>query len=73
MFRKQIAYGKKHFPWSLSDKKYNYKKGICKVAEKLHDKSFISLEVCLYDLNLKSINQITKAFNFVWHKLNLIK
>ena len=34
----------------------NYKKGICKVVEKLHDKSFISLEVCLYDLNLKSIN-----------------
>ena len=35
MFRQQIAYGKKHFPWSLSNKKYNYNKGICKVAEEI--------------------------------------
>jgi perosamine synthetase len=72
MFRQKIAYGKKHFPWSLSNKKYNYKKGICKVAEELHDKSFISLEVCLYDLNTKSISEISKAFNFVWRKLKII-
>ena len=57
MFRQQIAYGKKHFPWSLSNKKYNYNKGICKVAEELHNKSFVSLEVCLYDLNSRTINE----------------
>ena len=72
MFRQKIAYGKKHFPWSLSKKNYNYKKGICKVAEELHDKSFISLEVCLYDLNIKSIMEIGKAFSFVWRKLKII-
>jgi perosamine synthetase len=73
MFIQKIAYGKKHFPWNLNDKKYNYKRGICKVAEELHHKSFISLEICLYDLNKKTINELTKAFKFVWHKLNIKK
>ncbi len=73
MFTQKIAYGKKHFPWSLSNKKYVYKKGICKVAEELHDKTFISLEVCLYDLNKKTVNKLMKAFKFVWQKLKIEK
>ena len=73
MFKQKIAYGKNHFPWNLNNKRYNYKKGICKVAEEFHYKSFISLEVCLYELNLKTTNELTKAFKFIWHKLNIKK
>lgn len=73
MFKQQIAYGKNHFPWSLNSKKYSYKKGICKVAEELQDKSFMSVQVCLYELNPKTVDQITKAFNLVWKKLKINK
>ena len=71
MFKKKIAYGKKHFPWSLNKKKYSYKDGICPEAEYLHDKSFLSLELCQFELSDKDIDLIIKAFKKVWLNLNI--
>lgn len=71
MFRKKIAYGNKHFPWSINKKKYLYKDGLCPVAESLHDKSFLSLELCQFELSEKEVDLIVKAFKKVWLKLKI--
>ena len=71
MFRRKIAYGKKHFPWSINKKKYIYKDGQCPVAEYLHDRSFLSLELCQFSLSDTDINLIIKAFQKVWQKLKI--
>ena len=49
MFKKKIAYGKNIFLGHLI-KKYLYSNGQCPQAEFLHDKSFLSLELCQFDL-----------------------
>ena len=70
MYKKKIAYGSKGFPWNYNlknfKKKYFYK---CEIAEKLQNKTFIGLEVCLFDLNKKDINLIAKSFEKVWKKI----
>ncbi len=71
MFKRKIAYGNKHFPWSLNKRKYSYKDGTCPEAEYLHDKSFLSLELCQFELSNKDIDLIIKAFKKVWSKLNI--
>ena len=71
MFQKKIAYGSKSFPWSYSDINYDYAKGICPVAENLHDKSFFGILFCNYEIQIDELNLIVKAFNNVWNKLGL--
>ena len=66
IFKKRVAYGTKGFPINKSWQKY--KKGLCPVAEKLHEKNFIGLELCLFELREKDIIFITKCFRNVWKK-----
>ena len=42
MYQKKIAYGSKGFPWTaaICKRDVSYAKGICPVAEELHDKTF---------------------------------
>jgi len=71
MYQQKIAYGQNGFPWSaeFSRKDIDYGKGICPVAEDLHDKSFIGFGMCVYDLSLKDIELICAAFKKVWQQL----
>tara|TARA_B100000989_G_C19497686_1_gene452813 strand:- start:171 stop:1388 length:1218 start_codon:yes stop_codon:yes gene_type:complete len=69
IFKKRIAYGSAGFPLNVSWQKYE--KGICPVAEKLHNKTFLGLELCLFDFNSKDINFIANCFKNVWHKLKI--
>ena len=71
MFQKKIAYGTKGFPWTTFNKKISYKKGICPIAERLQDKTFIGIQVCLFDLSEKDIQYISKAFQKVWTCLKI--
>ena len=75
IFQKKIAYGKQGFPWTsdICKREVSYKKGICPVAESLHDTSFIMFQMCLYDLNIEDINLIVKAFHKVWKNLSILK
>jgi len=72
IFQEKIAYGKKSYPWNLTEngKKISYKKGICPIAEKLHDESLIMFEVCLFELSDSDIDLIIKAFKKVWQNLD---
>lgn len=71
LFQKKIAYGKSGFPWSVYNKHINYKKGICPNAEELHEKSFLGIEVCLFDLSEKDVLNIAHAFKKVWKCLGI--
>lgn len=71
MIEHKIAYGTKGFPWNISKKNSKKSKIICKNAEKLHKKSFLGIEVCLYELSNKDIELIIRAFYKIWKKLGL--
>ncbi len=75
MYQKKIAYGSNGFPWSsdICRRDINYDKGICPVAEKLHDTTYIGLSVCLHELNEKDVKNIAKAFNKVWCSLDALR
>ncbi len=72
IFQNKIAYGKHGFPWSLSKKKIIYKKGICPVAEELHNKTFIAFGVCAFEFSTQDIKKILLAFEKVWKILKII-
>ena len=74
MYQRKIAYGSKGFPWSGEHYKGNvsYEKGICPVAENLHDKSYLGYEMCMHELDDDDINLIVKAFRKVWSQLNTL-
>ena len=69
VFKNKIAYGKKGFPWSVFNKKIKYKKGICKNAEELHDKTFFYLALCSYDYKLSDMKSYVYKFKKVWKKI----
>jgi dTDP-4-amino-4,6-dideoxygalactose transaminase len=71
IYQKKIAYGAFGFPWSIYNKKINYKKGICPIAEEMHDKSFIAFNICLFEISIKEVNLIYKTFEKVWKILKI--
>ena len=64
IFQKKIAYGKFGFPWKIGnyESDINYKKGICPVAEKLHDKNFLMLELCMHEFSDQEIKLLINVF-----------
>jgi perosamine synthetase len=67
MYQKKIAYGSKGFPWveGIAHREVDYSEGICPVAEELHSKSFISFEVCKFELGDSEIELIFRTFKKV--------
>lgn len=49
MYQQKIAFDQ--YPWSISEKTYEYHKGICPVAEELHDSQFFGLLISMYELD----------------------
>ena len=72
LFQTKIAFGSNHFPWSLNPSvDYDYSYGICPVAEECHDKSFFSLLICNYDLDLDDAESIFESFCKTWDDLGI--
>lgn len=72
IYQKKIAYGSNGFPWILKEARQDidYTKGICPVAETLHDKTFISFGICMYELSCDDIDLMASAFRKVWKNLD---
>ena len=72
MYQKKIAYGNNGFPWNseFCSRDVNYKKGICPVAEKLNDETYLGFSICEYALNDRDVKNIVNAFKKVWQNLN---
>jgi len=75
IYQKKIAYGTQGFPWikPIYQGNVNYKKGICPIAEKLHDETFFNIEICVYDYSKEDIDFIIQAFTKVWENLDQLK
>jgi dTDP-4-amino-4,6-dideoxygalactose transaminase len=75
MYQRRIAYGSGGFPWTAGFYKgeVDYRKGICPVAERLHDETFIGLEMCLHELPDEDVDLIAAAFSKVWNHLGALR
>jgi perosamine synthetase len=75
MYQRKIAYGSKGFPWTAEfcKREVSYKKGICPVAEQLHDRTFLGFEMCLNQLDDEDVDSIVAAFQKVWDRLEDLK
>jgi dTDP-4-amino-4,6-dideoxygalactose transaminase len=75
MYQKKIAYGSKGFPWTsdICHRVVDYSKGICPVAEKLHDETYMGLEMCAHELNNEDIDLIVAAFHKVWREMESLR
>lgn len=73
MYQKKIAYGADGFPWSSQSYTGNgvsYDKGICPIAEELHDDSFIGVPICVFQYDENEITLTVQAFQKVWDNLD---
>lgn len=68
MFQKKVAYGSNGFPWRMGSEEssVSYAKGICPVAEQMHDEAFLCLPMCLYEFTDEDVDSIVEAFRKVW-------
>jgi dTDP-4-amino-4,6-dideoxygalactose transaminase len=75
IFQKKLAYGSHGFPWTsdICHREVSYAKGICPVAEKLHEETFLGFAMCLHDLSDSDVDLIATAFHKVWGQLDLLK
>jgi dTDP-4-amino-4,6-dideoxygalactose transaminase len=75
MYQQKIAYGSNGFPWSsdICHRKVSYKKGICPIAEQLHDSTYIGLSACMHDMSDMDVTNIANAFIKVWAHLELLR
>jgi len=71
MYQQKIAYGSSGFPWTsdICKRDVSYAKGICPIAEELHDKSYLGYEMCLNELEDDDVDLIVAAFRKVWNAL----
>lgn len=75
MYQKKIAYGSQGFPWTsdICHRDVSYHKGICPVAEELHEFTYMGVEMCVYELEDSDIDLIAKAFHKVWNQMGALK
>ena len=74
LFLKRIAYGTKSFPWEGLEKrnsKVTYKKGLCPIAEKLHNETFLGIGLCNHFYTNNEIDLVINCFQKVWECLDL--
>jgi dTDP-4-amino-4,6-dideoxygalactose transaminase len=75
MYQQKIAYGLNGFPWSsdICHRDVSYEKGICPVAEGLHEFTYLGFSMCMHELSDQDVDLIGQAFNKVWSNIEEIK
>lgn len=75
MYQRKIAYGSNGFPWKSTTcrREVSYQKGICPVAENLHDSTYLGLAMCMHDYSDEDIDLVVSAFRKVWGNLDLLR
>lgn len=68
IYQQKIAYGSKGFPWTsdICHRDVSYHRGICPVAEELHDRSYLGYAMCLNQLLDEEVDLLIIAFKKVW-------
>lgn len=75
MYEKKMAYGNKGFPWTsdICKRDVSYAKGICPVAEDLHESSFLGFGICSHEFKDEEVDLIIAAFHKVWRNLEALR
>lgn len=75
MYQKKIAYGSHGFPWTspICHRDVSYAKGICPVAERLHETTYVGFAMCMHELSDGDIDLIIEAFHKVWANLDSLR
>ncbi len=75
MYQKKIAYGSNGFPWSsdICRREVSYRHGICPVAEKLHEETYIGFAMCMHELSDEEVDLMVATFRKVWANLDLLR
>lgn len=74
MYQKKIAYGSHGYPWKGAARRdVDYRKGICPVAEELHDRTYLGFQMCLHELGREDIDLVVAAFRKIWSQMEALK
>ena len=75
LYQRKIAYGSKGFPWTrgVAHREISYEKGICPVAERLQDDTYMGMFMCLNDNSDDDVDLIVRAFHKVWDQLDALR
>ena len=71
MYQQKIAFGSKGFPWTsdICHRDVSYAKGICPVAEQLHDSTYLGFSMCMHEMDDAECDLMVAAFRKVWDQL----
>jgi dTDP-4-amino-4,6-dideoxygalactose transaminase len=72
IYQKKIAFGSKGFPWipEIYKGHVSYDRGICPVAEKLHEHTYLGTEFCVNVYHDQEVDLVIEAFRKVWDNLD---
>jgi dTDP-4-amino-4,6-dideoxygalactose transaminase len=75
IYQKKIAYGSNGFPWSsdICKRVVSYDKGICPVAEKMQDASYLAIGLCNFDWSDQDVELIVESFKKVWKNIEKLR
>ena len=75
MYQRKMAYGSKGFPWTseICKREVSYAKGICPVAERLHEAEFLGFGICSHEYKDEEVDMIIAAFRKVWRNLEALR
>lgn len=75
LYQRKIAYGNDGFPWNASSARseVSYAKGICPIAERLHDEDFLGLELCTAVYDDRETNLAAAAIRKVFSSLGELR
>jgi len=72
MYQKKIAYGKCGWPFTGGGD-VDYSRGICPVAERMHEKELLVTGVCKYPHTKEDIDDVVKAFEKIFSNIDELK
>ena len=74
IFTQQVAYGTGGHPWTLRpDRNFAYGEGTCVVAERLHDRDFLGINLCMFQFPEDETQMVIDAFVKVWGNLDALR
>jgi dTDP-4-amino-4,6-dideoxygalactose transaminase len=75
VFQRKIAFGSQGFPWNseFCSREVSYTKGICPIAEKLQDETYIGLDLCEFEISDQEVQLIIASFKKVWSNLKVLR
>ncbi|MDC0152046.1 DegT/DnrJ/EryC1/StrS family aminotransferase [Deltaproteobacteria bacterium] len=75
MYQQKMAYGSKGFPWTsdICHREVSYEKGICPIAERLHEFTYLGFAMCMHELSDEGVDLIGQALCKVWNNIDSLK